>query len=441
MDSIRAVAISGDGALALASGDRGERTRLCVVDLREDRVVVQRRARASSAAAVAGGAWLVGVGYRGLWAFDRISQQARVLRGAKQRLHCVALDAQAERVAGAGGEDEDPHDFDVRVWDLRTGDLLHRLASPGAVVGVGFVDDCRLAAVGDDCVVVVWDLRTGARIGQHRLPGEAPPPGRGTIAPGPRAWVCGGRVLSWLERDQRGVVLWRCDGSRIDAALPILPSQVAVSPSGRRAVLVVEGRAVVVGDLREGALDVVDEVPIASGSAVAFADDGRWFEAWPSGDRVAVRPHDLPPVDSDDEPPARSPATPPAPRGRSARRPDRAGAPSREEALRRLAAEDIDEITALTPFAHAEDAAVIALLLAAGASPDARYPAGSPHSGTPLLAWAVARGAYETVRTLLEAGADPTLARERARIPQAPTNEANIRALLDEAIARWKGPS
>jgi WD40 repeat protein len=125
-------------------------------------------------------------------------------------------------------------DGTVRVWDARTGELLHTLDGlRGPVRALAVSPDCqRLAAGGADRVVLTWDLRTG-REALPRLPHQ------GTV------WA----------------LAFSPDGGRLAAAISNLPTPAF--------------GAAQVGDARTGQELLTLRVHDVSVSAVAFSPDGR----------------------------------------------------------------------------------------------------------------------------------------------------------------------
>jgi len=83
------------------------------------------------------------------------------------------------------------------------------------------------------------------------------------------------------------------------------------------------------------------------------------------------------------------------------------------------------------------DVATVAALIAAGADVDARTPAGSTMSMTPLH-WAIYHGHEAMVSLLLDAGADPTAANEHGKTPLEMCDDAaqaGASQLIRDAIA------
>jgi WD40 repeat protein len=243
----------------------------------------------------------------------------------------AAMSPDGQRIASTG------HDRLVKVWDVETGRLLHRLDGHGNwTFGVAFSPDSRrLASSGDDQTVKVWDVTTGACLHTLRAAGNAPsrvgfrilafsPDGR-QIAAGPttdatvRLWDAAtgqelhtlrghsvnvdwvifspdSRLLASAGQDHT-VRLWDTSTGKPWAVLatPTACHMATFSPDGRR--LVTNGAldgSLKIWDVATG-LEVGGLRLAGPASQVAFAPDGRLFtsgavvQQWQTGPIAARR--------------------------------------------------------------------------------------------------------------------------------------------------------
>lgn len=220
-------------------------------------------------------------------------KEVQVFEGHVGGVHGVALSPDDARAASAG------MDGTVRIWDVKTGQQLHRLAPPGKVWCVAFSSDGRLLAsghwtptatghgrLGSDNPIRLWDVETGREV--RRLEGHGwritalafRPDGRtlvsGSMDGTVRVWDVGtGREVRRIDHDPTGV------------------SDVAVSPDGRR--VLASGwvsKTVRLWDLSDG-LELLRFPGDQFTMSVAFSPDGRRAltgESW-----YMVRLWNLPP--------------------------------------------------------------------------------------------------------------------------------------------------
>ncbi|HEX8723679.1 MAG TPA: WD40 repeat domain-containing protein, partial [Pyrinomonadaceae bacterium] len=80
----------------------------------------------------------------------------------------LAFTPDGRRLASASAE----RDNTVRLWDVRTGELLHTLAGHDDwVTSVAFAPDgLRLASGSRDRKLIIWDARTGQKLRETRQP-------------------------------------------------------------------------------------------------------------------------------------------------------------------------------------------------------------------------------------------------------------------------------
>jgi WD40 repeat protein len=78
---------------------------------------------------------------------------------------CVAFTPDGQRLVTVGEEHA------VKIWDVTSGELLHRLhGHNGDVIAVAASTSGWLASAGEDTTIVLWDTQTGQR--RHTLRGH-----------------------------------------------------------------------------------------------------------------------------------------------------------------------------------------------------------------------------------------------------------------------------
>jgi WD40 repeat protein len=131
----------------------------------------------------------------------------------------------------SGGPDawRDGSDSAVRVWDLATGQVIHRLEGhKGRVFGLAVSPDGRNVLTGGDTSLILWDARSGKPI--RRIAGHTGLIGNATL-------LAGGGLRAASGSFDRTIRLWDLEGGQeLHRFLghPHEVTWVAASPDGRR---------------------------------------------------------------------------------------------------------------------------------------------------------------------------------------------------------------
>ena len=112
--------------------------------------------------------WVIGSDFElRLWD-ARTGREVRRFGDHTQIVRCVAVSPDGKRAVSGGGENPkaDPADWTVRLWDLETGKLVRHFKGHAApVFSLTFsTDGRRVVSAGDDKSVRLWDVKTGEEI-------------------------------------------------------------------------------------------------------------------------------------------------------------------------------------------------------------------------------------------------------------------------------------
>jgi hypothetical protein len=188
-----------------------------------------------------------------------------------EQIHSVALSPDGEHLAAAC------HDATVKVWNLKTGQVVTLRGHTKYVFGVAFdpTDGRRLASAGADKTVRVWDLATPQEV--LRLPG------RETIAVGMAQSVTFSPDGCWLAAaSEAGTVrVWDAATGQVIHEVPDheMRASVAFSPDGRLLATGNLSGVVRVWDGKTGRCLWTLRGHVHSVGGLAFSPDGRRLAA------------------------------------------------------------------------------------------------------------------------------------------------------------------
>jgi WD40 repeat protein/serine/threonine protein kinase len=199
-------------------------------------------------------------GDRAVHLFDRRSGVERTLRGHRDEVQAVAFSPDGRRLATAASSE-------IRLWDLEAGRPIHRLQGhQGMVWGMAFSRDGRwLSTAGFDHTARLWDARSGVLL--HVLRDEAL-----TKA----AMSSDGRYVASGTPDG-AIHVWDVASGKKVSALPgsKRPFALALSPDGSHVAAAVQGGAVEVWGTASGTRERSLRGQAAESNVLTYSSDGR----------------------------------------------------------------------------------------------------------------------------------------------------------------------
>jgi WD40 repeat protein/tRNA A-37 threonylcarbamoyl transferase component Bud32 len=186
----------------------------------------------------------------------------------------VAFSPDGTRLAsacGPGGEDRI-----VKVWDVGTGQIVHRLSEHTApVADVAFSPDGRLASASVDGTVKLWDTTTGQRL--HTFPNRGQELASVAFSADGRRIAVGSGLFGRFSDDSGEITVW--DASTQEVALTLKGHKgaiwsIAFSPDGRRLASASEDQTVKLWNTTTGQEECTYTGHTGRVMSVAFTPDG-----------------------------------------------------------------------------------------------------------------------------------------------------------------------
>jgi WD40 repeat protein len=175
--AVRSVAVAGDN---IASGGEDKTVRIWSVSTFPSMVLHGHKGQSNTVAFSPDGRWLVSGGIDKtvrVWKTTD-GKEVRTLSDHKDDVYIVAISPDGHLIVSAGGRmgtEPGMSDTSIRLWNLDSGELLHKIEESHAyVLGAAFASDGReVATIGGDPVVRFWDVATGQMVRELRWQPEA----------------------------------------------------------------------------------------------------------------------------------------------------------------------------------------------------------------------------------------------------------------------------